>query len=590
MVSTLNKTGDRIWSKIQVPFMVFLGFVVVIFLVSAYQFEKTVFESELTEDVLSVQRMFVLGMEGEVDMMDAVLETVTRNQEFKQLFLKRDRKSLYALAKPLFDQLQREHQITHFYFTGPDRVNLLRVHHYDRSGGRIDRPNLLRAVATGQEARGTEIGPQGAFTLRVVVPWRDKGKIIGYLELGEGVDHIAATVRQVLDVGLLVIIDKSTLKADNSINLQNLKQNILLQSGFVVVSTMEKLPPALMRYLNSKQGQSKSIIHIKEGDKKLFVVTLPLSKFTNKVPGQLVIMRDVTRLQTRFWDTLILITLVCLLAGVLVMVLFNIILRRVERDYRNQRKMELQLSRVNHEHQRIVQVEKLSAMGLMVGEIAHQLNNPLVGVVNMAQLAERDIEEPERVRELLTEIQTAGKDCHIFVKRMLEFSKVSNFALQSTDLGTLVMETVTLFRQSSGASLNIQTMVGDEPSELMMDPILVRHALFNLLSNAVQASPKDCTIDVLLERSLQGDDHEPGWLISVMDQGEGIQDAVMEKLFTPFFTTRTEGTGLGLAVVQHVANVHRGFVHVSNRPEGGASFALWLPAQQEQSSADQKIT
>jgi len=352
---------------------------------------------------------------------------------------------------------------------------------------------------------------------------------------------------------------------------------------------MKKLPPALIKHLNNEQRQSKSIIHIQEGDKKLFVVTLPLNKFINNAFGRLVIMRDVTRLQTRFWDTLILIAVVCLLAGVVVMTLFNIILRRVERDYQNQRKMELQLSRFNHEHQRIVQVEKLSAMGLMVGEIAHQLNNPLVGVVNMAQLAERDIDEPERVRELLTEIQTAGKNCHIFVKRMLEFSKVSNFALQSTDLGVLVMETVMLFRQSSGASLKIRTMVGDEPSELMMDPILVRHALFNLLSNAAQASQKDSVIDVLLASSSQGDDHEPGWMISVMDQGEGIQDAMMEKLFTPFFTTRTEGTGLGLAVVQHVANVHRGFVHVSNRPEGGALFALWLPAQQDQSSSDQKI-
>jgi len=221
MVSTLdttvNKTGDRIWSKIQVPFMVFLGFVVVVFLSSAYEFEKTVFESELAEFVFSVERMFVLGMEDQVDMMDAVLETVTRNQEFKQLFLKRDRKSLYALARPLFEQLQREHQITHFYFTGPDRINLLRVHRYDRSGGRIDRPSLLRAVATGQETRGTEIGPLGTFTLRVNVPWRDNGKVIGYLELGEEVNQIAATVRQVLDVDLMVIIDESFLKADNII-------------------------------------------------------------------------------------------------------------------------------------------------------------------------------------------------------------------------------------------------------------------------------------------------------------------------------------------------------------------------------------
>jgi signal transduction histidine kinase len=90
-----------------------------------------------------------------------------------------------------------------------------------------------------------------------------------------------------------------------------------------------------------------------------------------------------------------------------------------------------------HQHSRILQLEKLSALGTMVGGIAHQLNNPLVGVVNMAQLAERETDNPQQTRELLGEIRRAGEDCHAFVRRMLEFSKVSCFDSKPTSMAAL---------------------------------------------------------------------------------------------------------------------------------------------------------
>ena len=90
--------------------------------------------------------------------------------------------------------------------------------------------------------------------------------------------------------------------------------------------------------------------------------------------------------------------------------------------------------RLDTEHRRILQLEKLSALGTMVGGIAHQLNNPLVGVVNLAQLAEREADDPARTRELLGEIRSAGEDCRAFVKRMLEFSKVSCFESKPTPM------------------------------------------------------------------------------------------------------------------------------------------------------------
>jgi two-component system sensor histidine kinase FlrB len=75
----------------------------------------------------------------------------------------------------------------------------------------------------------------------------------------------------------------------------------------------------------------------------------------------------------------------------------------------------------------------------------------------------------------------------------------------------------------------------------------------------------------------EGPSRAPGWSLAVIDQGPGLTAAVRDKLFTPFFTTRPDGTGLGLAVVKHVAMLHDGEIGADNLAEGGAVFALWLP-------------
>ena len=216
-------------------------------------------------------------------------------------------------------------------------------------------------------------------------------------------------------------------------------------------------------------------------------------------------------------------------------------------------------------------------MGLMIGEIAHQLNNPLVGVVNMTQLAQREANDPARTRELLAEIGRAGKDCHAFVSRMLVFTKMSSFDRMPTDMNMLIEESISLFKHSMGKRQQVTTGLPGEAPILNVDPILIRHAVFNLLSNAAQASTPGGVITVRLYPEVQAQDRTPGWCLSVQDEGSGLSDDIRDKIFTPFFTTHTEGTGLGLPVVQHVAFLHDGQITATNAEGGGAIFVLWLP-------------
>jgi signal transduction histidine kinase len=160
---------------------------------------------------------------------------------------------------------------------------------------------------------------------------------------------------------------------------------------------------------------------------------------------------------------------------------------------------------------------------------------------------------------------------------MLEFTKISCFDRKPTDLNMLVEETVSLFQQSASHQQHVVSELPREAPILDVDPVLIRHALFNLLINAAQENPPDGTITISLNKRTQPYDHAPGWCLSVGDEGPGLADDVKDKIFTPFFTTHAEGTGLGLPVVQQVAILHEGSITAANAEDGGALFALWLP-------------
>jgi signal transduction histidine kinase len=238
--------------------------------------------------------------------------------------------------------------------------------------------------------------------------------------------------------------------------------------------------------------------------------------------------------------------------------------------YRRQREAESRLSRLTHEHERLVQLEKLSAVGRMMGEIAHQINNPLVGVMNLAELAEREQGNPRRTRELLSDIRRAGSHCRTFVQRMLAFTKIARFEFHETEMQTLIGETVQLFREAAGEhEVTVETPA--HPVWLCVDATLIGHALFNLLTNAAQANPPGGRILLRLAPA------PGGWSLSVMDEGTGIAQKNRDQLFTPFFTTRPGGTGLGLSVCEHIAVQHGGYMNADNNSSGGACFSLWLP-------------
>ncbi len=569
------------------PLALALTFVMCVFAVAIYLVEASVRDRDLAERSAAAGKLFEQKLGKDANLMRAVLRAMTTNPALEKAFRDGDRESLARQTGPLFDTLRAEHRITHLYFTGIDLINLYRVHSPDVFGDEIDRITMKKARDQAAAASGLELGPLGTLTLRLVAPWQRDGEVFGYLEIGEEVEHLIDEIRDSLAVDLAVLVDKKFLRPEQWQRGLGMMQRTgdweRFATHVALAQTSEQLPAAFDGHMLGGLLAGRNAV-IEDGGRSLHVALVPLQDAGGRHIGELVVIRDIAGLQATFRRSIMTVMLVSLLVAAGVLAIFYFALDRVERDYQRQHDLELQILRLNTEHHRILQLEKLSALGTMVGGIAHQLNNPLVGVVNMAQLAEREADNSQPTRELLGEIRRAGEDCRAFVRRMLEFSRVSCFDSKPTPMAPLIEDTVLMFRQAEDRHHPVDIRVPEEPVVLMVDPILIRHALFNLLQNAAQAAGGDSPIVISLEAAAEPNGTAVGWTLAVSDRGAGIPAGVMEKIFIPFFTTRSDGTGLGLPVVQHVVLLHGGHVSATSEPGSGTRFALWLPMTQPQAA------
>jgi signal transduction histidine kinase len=347
----------------------------------------------------------------------------------------------------------------------------------------------------------------------------------------------------------------------------------------------ESLDHAFKREIRTEYSQLDQVISAlrPQSPESLIEFYVPFSwqgidNLAAPVDGVVALYRSPKELNATILNGLLLLWLVTFVGGSILFIAIYTLYRSI---YNRQQSAELKFAELSKEQERIVQIEKLSAVGQMVTEIAHQLNNPLVGVVNLAALAEREVDNPERLRVLLRDVQNAGKHCRDFVQRMLKLNATARSEPKPTDLVELTRETVALFKQSFGKCSGVILELPSNPLVLEVDPVLLRHALFNLLHNAAQADPGGQPVVSLSLSERKG---VVGCLLTVGDLGEGINPKVAAKLFTPFFTTRTGGTGLGLFVAQQIVVRHGGNLTAENRPDRGARFSIWLPLHSHRSA------
>lgn len=224
--------------------------------------------------------------------------------------------------------------------------------------------------------------------------------------------------------------------------------------------------------------------------------------------------------------------------------------------------------------------ERLSGIGQLTANLAHEIRNPLASIEGAAGLLETpDALPEEQRREFVGIIKAESRRLSRLLTEMLDYSRARKPEFHAADLAGLVRRVVNLVT-SSAARARVE-IVTDFPASLPpveCDASQIMQVLMNLLLNAIQAMPSGGTIHI------QGEQAADYVAVSVRDQGPGVPDDDLDKLFSPFFTTKKEGTGLGLAVAQQIAVRHGGEIAVKNQSGGGAVFSLLLPVVRRGSS------
>lgn len=217
--------------------------------------------------------------------------------------------------------------------------------------------------------------------------------------------------------------------------------------------------------------------------------------------------------------------------------------------------------------------DRLATIGQLAAGVAHELNEPLAGILGLAQLSARDPGLPETVARDLEKIVQETLHAREIIRNLLLFARRMPPVRKPVCLNELLEEALALTEARRDATTEIVRLLEKDLPDLTADPSQIRQVLVNLLVNAAQAMPGGGRLDVET-RSEAGQ-----VVVAITDTGVGMTEETRRKLFAPFFTTKDvgEGTGLGLAVASGIVHSHGGTIRVESEVGRGSRFEVRLP-------------
>jgi signal transduction histidine kinase/CheY-like chemotaxis protein len=242
------------------------------------------------------------------------------------------------------------------------------------------------------------------------------------------------------------------------------------------------------------------------------------------------------------------------------------------RDVTEQHEQERRQRELERE---IVELQQLDALGRLAAGIAHDFNNVLVVIISSAELALRDTDPEHPAHGSLQQILQAGLRSRELVAQLLNSVRPPAQERARLDLRTVVEDTLALLRPRIPDNVALEVTLPDTPVAVTGNPVQLNQVFSNLVSNALDAMPSGGTLAVRLECPARPEGHQA--LLSVRDTGVGMDEATREQIFEYFFTTRSSGNGLGLAIVRNIVLAHGGAIDVVTAPGEGAEFRISLP-------------
>jgi len=248
-------------------------------------------------------------------------------------------------------------------------------------------------------------------------------------------------------------------------------------------------------------------------------------------------------------------------------------------DITQEREIALTVQRQRDE---LAHVARITTMGELASSLAHELNQPLTAILSNAQAAQRflaaDPANIGEIRAILRDIVADDSRAGEVIHRVRELVKKGGLEIAALDLETIVRDVVSLLR-SDAILHNVNIALEFDPGtpRIQGDKVQLQQVLLNLLLNAFQAM-KDCPVaerQVIVRTELDN----PMAIVAVRDRGEGLKDDQLEKIFQPFYTTKNNGLGLGLAISRSIVEAHGGRLWAQNNPDRGATIYFTVPLE-----------
>jgi signal transduction histidine kinase len=226
------------------------------------------------------------------------------------------------------------------------------------------------------------------------------------------------------------------------------------------------------------------------------------------------------------------------------------------------------------EQAKLIQAEKLSSIGLLASGVAHEINNPLMGLMGCAKALREGLITGERREEYWDAVQDGLERIRGTVQSLLDFARQRPPASTEQDAREVVASCVRLLQPlGRKKDLTVENRIGPGEARVQADRAQLMQALVNVLMNSVQAAPQGGAVTV----SARADGERVG--IRIEDNGAGIPKELLKRVCDPFFTTKAEGegTGLGLAITLNIARAHGGDLAIESEVGRGTAVTLWLP-------------
>jgi PAS domain S-box-containing protein len=244
----------------------------------------------------------------------------------------------------------------------------------------------------------------------------------------------------------------------------------------------------------------------------------------------------------------------------------------VFRDITEKQKMEEEL----------LKAQKLESIGILAGGIAHDFNNLLTAILGNISLSKMYVSTGDKIHQKLSEAEKASLRARDLTQQLLTFSRGGAPVKKTSSIAEIIKDSTAF--SLSGSNVTCTFVIPDDLCLVAVDEGQISQVINNLILNAEQAMPAGGLIEVACRNVEVGaDDHVPirdgrYILVSISDQGEGISEEALPRIFDPYFTTKDQGKGLGLSTVYSIIKNHDGHITVSSKPGAGTTFFIYLPA------------